>query len=258
MKALKFPRSVAALAVAATLGFSATASASSWKISGADYTPGPTNISISSEIQNVTAPAAVTALAGTVNGEGPGVSTNIATADAQTFLTSIGLTLNDNELTYFGVQDTSAGPGYFGIAFKSTAAIRLALNAGANSATGSLGVLTTEAGTVGGFGTTWTSSATVNGGDTMLVLVGGLNVGQSFQFSAQAIAGSGFASTFNVKYLQVAAGATSFSGATTLASQSNVTGSGLNTAQLPAPGPIALLGMALLAAGIGRRKAVAA
>ena len=242
-------KSMFATAVVATAGLAASANAGFWSISGANYTNGVNiNLPMTQVLNQVS-----TYVSSTFTGS-PGNELSLTSGDVTNVLSNLGVTLVDNTLTYFGFEGSATGPGFFGIAFKNTSGSTYNLNmqAGSQSAGGSEGVLTTHAGTIGGFGTSWTSAASVTTGSTMLVMFGGLNAGVSFDFQTQSLTTSGGAgAAFAIEYLNW-----NGSGYVTLASAGTATSSGLNAAlyQIPVPAPALLAGAGLVGAAALRRR----
>jgi hypothetical protein len=242
-------KSMIATAVVATAGLAASANAGYWSLSGANYTNGGTNNLSISSVDNQVSTYVSTTFAGSAS-----TQTTLTSGDVTNTLTALGVTLSNNTLTYFGWEDTSAGPGYFGIAFKNTSGSNyfLSLQAGSQAAAGSEGVLTTHSGTIGGFGSAWSSSATVATGTTMLIMFGGLSSGTSFDFQAQSLTSSGgVGGAFAIQYLDWNGAAYAVS-----ASAATATASGLNAAlyQVPVPAPALLAGAGLVGAAALRRR----
>lgn len=244
-------KSMIATAVVATAGLAASANAGFWSISGANYTNGG-NINLPvNRVDNQVSTYVSTTFSGSA-----GTETALNSTDVTGVLTSLGVTLANNTLTYFGFEGSSAGPGFFGIAFKNTSgsAFYLNMQAGSQSAGGSEGVLTTHTGTIGGFGSSWSSAATVTSGTTMLIMFGGLNVGVSFDFQTQSLTSTGGqGAAFAIEYLDWDGSAYA-----QLASAGTATASGLNAAlyQIPVPAPALLAGAGLVGAAALRRRMV--
>jgi len=244
-------KSMIATAVVATAGLAASANAGYWAIAGANYANGgaPTNLPIS-QLDNQVSTYVSTTFSGS-----SGNQLLISQSDASGVLTNLGVSLSNNTLTYFGFENTTSGPGFFGVAFKNTSGSSyfLSMTAGSQAAGGTEGVLTTHSGSVGGFGSSWSGAATVTNGTTMLVMFGGLNVGVSFQFQVESVTSSGGpgGANFDISYLNW--GGASYSVA---ASATNAGTSGLNTAlyQVPVPAPVLLAGAGLVGAAALRRR----
>jgi len=243
-------KSMIATAVAATAGLAASANAGYWTISGANYVNGGTNNIAVSSLENQVNTWVSSNLPGSALAE-----TILSTTGVNNSLTNLNVTLADNTLTYFGFEDAASGPGYFGIALKNNSggAYYLNMTAGSQAANGSEGVLTTHSGTI--IGSSWGSSATVADGTTMLIMFGGLSVGQSFQFQAESMQSDGTTSggaAFAISYLNWG-GTGAYS---EVASAGTATSSGLNTAlyAVPVPAPALLAGAGLVGAAALRRR----
>ena len=246
-------KSMIATAVVATAGLAASANAGYWTISGANYQNGGTNNIAVSQVDN----QVNTYVSSTFSGAA-GTQTTLTGAEVTSTLSNLGVTLSNNTLTYFGFEDSVAGPGYFGIAFKNTSGSNYYLNlqGGSFAAGGTEGVLTSHSGAVGS-GNSWASTGTagtvVADGTTLLVMFGGLNVGVGFDFQAQSLNSAGTASgaTFAISYLNWNGSAYS-----QVASAATATTSGLNTAlyAVPVPAPALLAGAGLVGAAALRRR----
>jgi len=242
-------KSMIATAVAATAGLAASANAGYWTISGANYVNGGTNNIAVSSLENQVNTWVSSNLPGSALAE-----TILSTTGVNNSLTNLNVTLADNTLTYFGFEDAASGPGFFGIALKNTSgsAYYLNMTAGSQAANGSEGVITSHSGTI--VGSSWASSATIADGETMLVMFGGLNAGQSFQFQTESMLSDGVSSggaAFAVSYLNWNGSAYS-----EVASAATATSSGLNTAlyAVPVPAPALLAGAGLVGAAALRRR----
>jgi len=242
-------KSMIATAVAATAGLAASANAGYWTISGANYVNGGTNNIAVSSLENQVNTWVSSNLPGSALAE-----TILSTTGVNNSLTNLNVTLADNTLTYFGFEDAASGPGFFGIALKNTSGSAYYLNktAGSQAANGSEGVITSHSGTI--VGSSWASSATIADGETMLVMFGGLNAGQSFQFQTESMLSDGVSSggaAFAVSYLNWNGSAYS-----EVASAATATSSGLNTAlyAVPVPAPALLAGAGLVGAAALRRR----
>jgi hypothetical protein len=243
-------KSMIATAVVATAGLAASANAGYWSITGANYVNGgSSNIAVSS-LENQVNTYVSSTFTGTALSQ-----TVLSSAGVTNSLTNLNVTLADNTLTYFGFEDTGGGPGYFGIALKNNSggAYYLNMTAGSQAANGSEGVLTSHSGTI--VGSSWASSATIADGTTMLVMFGGFNVGQSFQFQTESMLSDGVTSggaAFAISYLNWG-GTGVYS---EVASAGTATSSGLNTAlyAVPVPAPALLAGAGLVGAAALRRR----
>ena len=171
-----------------------------------------------------------------------------------TTLTTIGLTgaLVNNTLTYFSFANS--GLGYFGVAFKNTSgsAVSLDINfSRLNQASEGVDVTGgTSSGTYNsgsGLGTWANAAMGVNNGSTLLVVFGGLTVGNSPPIQGVV----NFNSATSVSYL-------SHSGGTSWSSVGS--GSGLTSNmqfavyQVPVPAPVLLAGAGLVGAAALRRR----
>ncbi len=243
-------KSMIATAVVATAGLAASANAGYWSITGANYVNGgSSNIAVSSLENQVN-----TYVSSTFSGSALS-QTTLSSTGVTNSLTNLNVTLAANTLTYFGFEDSAAGPGYFGIAFKNTSGSSYYLNmtAGSQAANGTEGVLTSHSGTI--IGASWGASATVLNNSTFLVMFGGLSVGTSFQFQTESMQSDGVSSggaAFGVSYLNWG-GTGAYS---EVASAGSATSSGLNTAlyAVPVPAPALLAGAGLVGAAALRRR----
>jgi len=238
-------KSMIATAVVATATLAASANAGFWSISGANYANGGVNNLPVSSLQNQVSNA-TSGLGGAVS-----TQTTISQAQAQTVLSTLGVSLSGNTMTYFGWESSTTGPGYFGVAFRNTSGSSYTLNmqTGSFSSTGSQGVLTTHAGTVGA--TDWDGTVTVTNNTTMLIMFGGVSAGVSFDMQAQSLNGTTTGASFAIDYL-------SWNGASysSVASTATAFTSGLNTAMyaVPVPAPALLAGAGLVGAAALRRR----
>jgi hypothetical protein len=243
-------KSMIATAVVATAGLAASANAGYWTISGANYVNGGTNNIAVSSLENQVNTWVSANLPGS-----PLAQTNLSTTGVTNSLTNLNVTLADNTLTYFGFEDAVTGPGFFGIALKNTTGSTYYMNmtAGSQAANGSEGVITSHTGTVIGGG--WGASIAITTGSTVLVMFGGLNAGQSFQYQAESVLSDGASSggqAFAISYLNWG-GTGAYS---EVASAGSATSSGLNTAlyAVPVPAPALLAGAGLVGAAALRRR----
>jgi len=243
-------KSMIATAVVAA-AVSASANAGYWTLAGMNYQNGGSPITVGSgngTLGNTTAASPV------VGGAANTLTVNASTAN---ILTALSISLAVNELTYFGFETSTTGPGYFGVAYKAgiAGAITLNFSSGINAAGGSQGVLATQAtsnfggnGSFGGFGD-FSGAFAVANSSTLVVLFGGLAAGDGFTLDVTRAAGA--ATMGGVRYL-------SYNGSsyTTFATTGAATKSGLNTAlyAVPVPAPALLAGAGLVGAAALRRR----
>jgi hypothetical protein len=154
-----------------------------------------------------------------------GGTPNTLTVDANTsnILGTLGITLEDNTLTYFGFNKSGLGPGSFVICFKATSAITLFLNATPNAGSGSNGAISTQSASSSAFiGGGFLAEFSIASNSTFVLILGDYNALDGFSLNISRSSG---ASTFKISYL-------TYNGTTyeNYASATNATASGLNIA----------------------------
>jgi len=249
-------KSAIAIVAVAAMGVAGAANAGYWEVTGANYANG-SNFDIGSGPSSTLGGPTMTLTNGVHDSSALGGSplSFDPVAATGTVLTGLGITLANNTLTYFGFDQTSTGPGSFGVAFKAVGGnIRLGFNAGANASNGDQGVLANMpvvAGSLNTFGGAFMGTFDVASGSTLVVVFGGLASGGQFSLNVTRASSPGSMSNFEISYL-------SFSGGsyTQVGSATNATASGLNigTYAIPVPAPALLAGAGLVGAAALRRR----
>jgi hypothetical protein len=244
------------MAAVAAMGAAGAANAGFWNISGMNYINGDGPATIGTGNTTLRNGAADTSAFGGV--------TNTLTTDATVagVVGTLGITLSDNTLTYFGLNNQSSpNSGSFGVAFRAVGgSMRLTFTAGPDSGVGSQGVLSSLATTTnsgdgnfdeGSFGGTFNVAAN----QTLVVIFGGLANGASFTLDVTRIDTGSTLENFDVSYLNYNSVSDSWN---QVAGASEATKSGLNTAAyvVPVPAPMLLAGAGLIGAAALRRRMV--